>query len=531
MSELHDAFKAYLKAKEWKSALDCVKYLYIEEKDYQSVVDLRTAMGKRFKKVREMNILDYARETYFLTAKEKFDDYMVAMEWERPPKQKFYLPRRQMLLPIVHQMQRLADDELDILSINAPPGIGKTGLGDFFMTFTAGRHPDKGMLMGSHSKSILNDNYNECLRMLSGDEYCWEEIFQGHHVVKTNALDMKIDVDTARKFSTFQFGSLGSGLAGRLRAQSLLYVDDLIDKLETALSIEQLNKIWHSFTTDYLQRMQGDCKILMIMTNWSVHDPSRRLEEANEGNKRAYFLKMKALDDNDESNFDYGGDIGFTTKYYHKLRDTLDPMEWNALYMSDPVEREGLVFPEEELQYYWDLPSEKPDAVLGKVDTKSEGTDDCVFWIGYQYGDKFYMDDVICDDSLPEVTTPRIVDKCIEHSVKMVDVESNLVGVPIAKEMRELIKKSHGITSISSTYTTKNKEIKILTNAGWIKRHCLFRAKDVRTREYDKAMKLLCGFTKVSKKKKDDVPDCLSMFAEWVQDFEYNTLVVKSRIF
>lgn len=530
MSELHDALKAYIKAKEWMSAVDCARYLY-EDGDYQSVVDLRVALGKRFRNVREQKVLDAARATYFLTAKEKFDDYMVAMEWDRPPKQKFYLPRRQMLLPIVRQMQRLADDELDILSVNAPPGIGKTGLGDFYMTFCAGRHPEQGILMGSHSKAILNDNYNECLRELTSEEYNWEEIFKGHQVVKTNALDMKIDVDKAQKFSSLQFGSLGSGLAGRLRAVQLLYLDDLIDKLETALNVELLNKLWHSVTTDYLQRMQGNCKILLIMTNWSVHDPSRKLEELNEGNKRAYFLKMRALDEDDKSNFDYGGEIGFTTGYYHRLRDTLDPMEWNALYMSDPIEREGQVFPADELRYYYDLPEEKPDAILGKIDTKSEGTDDFVFWIGYQYGDMFYMEDVICDDSLPEVTTPRSVDKMLDHKVKMVDVESNLIGQPIAKEMRTLLKEKNGITSISTTYTTKNKEIKILTNAGWIKKHCLFKAKERRNSEYEKAMKLLTGFTKVSKKRKDDVPDCLSMFAEWVQEIEGNVIVVRPRIF
>ena len=39
-------------------------------------------------------------------------------------------------------MQRLIDDELDILSISMPPGTGKTTLGEFFISFVMGHYPN-----------------------------------------------------------------------------------------------------------------------------------------------------------------------------------------------------------------------------------------------------------------------------------------------------------------------------------------------------------------------------------------------------
>ncbi len=525
--ELKSAYELFKENNEIEKAFACVRYLY-KDGDYNTVLDFRNFLNS--KKASE-KILKFAKESYLLTAPKNFDDYLVAMEWERPYNQKFYLPRRKQLLPIVQEMQRLADDELDILGISAPPGIGKTGLGDFYMTFTAGRQPDEGMLMGSHSNAILADNYNECLRMCSTDDYCWSEIFPDHRVVRTNAADLKIDIDKPKKFSNFQFASIGSSLAGKNRAVALLYMDDIVPNIEVALSRDRLDKVWTQFTSDFLQRTQGNCKILMIMTRWSVHDPMGRLERMHEGNDRAKFLSFPALNENDESNFDYGGSIGFTTQHYHAIRDAMDEITFRCLYMNQPIEREGLLFDSKELKYYFDLPAEEPDAVLAVVDTKDRGVDDCVMPVAYRYGENYYIEELMCDSSAPDVTIPRIVDLLINHKVKQCRFESNAAGGQIARDVEKRLKERNGITSISTKYSTANKETRIIVDSAWIKSHCLFKDKEVQTVEYKKAMNLLCGFSQVSKNKKDDVPDALSMLANFCQSFETNVITIRQRLF
>ena len=62
---------------------------------------------------------------YILTAREKFDDFMIALEWNREPQERFWLPRRKQLMVICKHLQALEDGKLDELFISQPPRTGK----------------------------------------------------------------------------------------------------------------------------------------------------------------------------------------------------------------------------------------------------------------------------------------------------------------------------------------------------------------------------------------------------------------------
>lgn len=529
--ELKKAYKAFIGGSEYDKAYECVEYLYKDTFDYSLVVDLRKKLSKAFQNRKSQKMMDLARKSYILTAPYIFDDYMVAMEWDRPMQNKFFIPRRKQLKVIVDSMQDLTDDKLDLLGVSAPPGIGKTGLGDFYLTFCAGRNPELANLMGSHSNSILNDNYNECLRMMTSDEYNWGEIFPMHSVKKTNAADLKIDIDKPHKFSTLQFGSIGSGLAGRVRAMGTLYLDDLIPNIEVALSKERLDKVWSSYGVDYRQRLQGNAKELIIATRWSVHDVLGRLERMHEGDERARFIKLPALNKKGESNFDYGGSIGWTTKKYMEIMDTMDEASWRAIYMNEPIEREGLLYDAKDLRYYFDLPVNEPDAIIAVCDTKDQGTDDCVMPVAYQYGDNYYIDKFICDDSTPDILIPRLVETLVERKVQMARFESNSAGGQIAYQVQQGLEKQGGSTSISTKFSTTHKETRIIMSSGWVKQHCLFLDKSKRDKEYQKAMNGLTGYSMRVKMRKDDVPDAMSMLENFVRSFETNVVTIRQRLF
>ena len=46
---------------------------------------------------------------------------MIYVEWDREPKKRFYLPRRRVLKPVVDDIQRLVDGDLELLGISLPP--------------------------------------------------------------------------------------------------------------------------------------------------------------------------------------------------------------------------------------------------------------------------------------------------------------------------------------------------------------------------------------------------------------------------
>ena len=53
----------------------------------------------------------------------------------------------------------------------------------------------------------------------------------------------------------------------------------------------------------------------------------------------------------------------------------MDDASWRALYMNEPIEREGLLYAEDELRRYFELPDGEPDGVVSICDTKDKGKD------------------------------------------------------------------------------------------------------------------------------------------------------------
>ncbi len=462
------------------------------------------------------------RKCLLFEAPHDFGSYLTYMELDRQADKRFYQPRKKQLKPVVDALQALCgDDELDLLAVSLPPGVGKTTLAIFLLTWIAGRDPNHPNLTGSHSNSFVRGVYDECLRLFDAQgEYLWHDVFPAVQVSNTNAKDCRIDLDKRQRFETLEFTSIGTGNAGLYRAANLLYCDDLVSGIEVALSKERLDKLWETYTTDLRQRKIGDkCKELHIATRWSVHDVIGRLEREYENNPRAKFIRFPAMNENDESNFDYDYGVGFTTKFYRDQRDIMDSVSWKALYMNQPIEREGLIYHPDELRRFFELPTQEPDAVIGVCDTKDKGTDYAFLPVGYVYGQDYYIGDCICDNGLPDTVDIRLADILVRDKVNMCRFESNSAGRRVAEKIQGEVKRLGGITNITTKFTTANKETKIIVNSAWVKEHCLFldESKYKRNSDYGRMMDMLCSYTVAGKNKHDDVPDGMAMFAEFAQ--------------
>jgi predicted phage terminase large subunit-like protein len=504
------------------------KYLMLLSDECERVI----ASGLMDNKIKELFALH--KKVLLAGAEHSFHLFLLYIEWNREPQKKFYPPRRKVLKQVVDALQELEDDKLDLLAISLPPGSGKTTLAIFYLTWLAGKHSDEPMLTGSHSNSFVRGVYDECLRILDPQgEYLWHDVFPAVSVSNTNAKDCRIDLGKRKRFETLEFTSIGTGNAGLYRASKLLYCDDLVSGIEVALSKERLDKLWETYTTDLRQRKIGDhCKELHIATRWSVYDVIGRLENDYGDSDRARFIVIPALDDNDESNFDYAYGVGFNTKFYHEQRNIMEDASWRALYMNQPIEREGLLYQEDELRRYFELPDGEPDAIISICDTKDRGTDYCAMPIAYQYGQDFYIEKIICDNSNPEIVETRLVMALLEHKVQLSRFESNSAGGRVAQKVQEQVKAKGGHTKVTTKYTTANKETKIIVNSPWVKEHCLFKDNSViNDKEYKKALNFLCTYTMAGKNKNDDIPDGFAQLSEFAQSLEGNKVTVFKRPF
>jgi predicted phage terminase large subunit-like protein len=279
------------------------------------------------------------------------------------------------------------------------------------------------------------------------------------------------------------------------------------------------------YYTDLRQRKVGSrAKELHIATRWSVHDVLGRLERDYEGDPRAKFIKFAALDENDESNFDYPYGLGYSTEALHKQREIMDDPSWRALYMNEPIEREGLLYEPQELRRFFKLPDVEPDTILAICDTKEQGADYCTMPVMYQYGNDFYMDKVIFDNGKVEALEERVAQALVDRKVRMCRIESNRGGTMFAQNVQKRVKELGGMTNITTKWTQTNKATRIQVNSPFVKTHFLFKDESLYNgvgekgdREYRTAMNFMFSYSMTGKNKFDDVVDVLSLSVEFIR--------------
>lgn len=463
----------------------------------------------------------YNKALLFLAQEHKdFDSYLLYVEKNRDPEDRYYQPRRNKIYWLVQKMQRLIDDELDILSISMPPGTGKTTLGEFFISFVMGHYPNTPNLMSSHSGFMTRMFYDAVLNIITSNEYCWSDVFPDIVFEGNNAKEETINLGRWQPFKTLTCRPIRGSLTGVTRCEGFLYVDDLVSGIEEALSIDRLDKLYGEYTTDLKSRKKKKAKEIHIATRWSVHDVIGRLERMYEGNPRAEFIAVPDIDpQTGKSNFDYDYDVGFDEKYFHDMEMSMDDVSYRCLYKSDPIEREGILYHPTELQrYIGGLPDREPDSILAICDTKDTGTDYNFLGVFYQYGDRYYLEDLVFKNIDPGTLDELNSDMLVKHHVQQAQFESNKEGSRTANEVERLVKAKGGRCHITKKYTTQNKETKIIVNSSWVKEHVIF--KDITEYEpksdYGVMMSLLCSYTQLGKNKHDDAPDTLAMFAQFV---------------
>jgi predicted phage terminase large subunit-like protein len=510
----------------------------LEKEDFalahEKVKQIRKISAEEAKRHISEKMLEINKKTVLFDAPYNFDCFMRYVEWNRTPEKRFWMPRRKQLLPVCKAIQDLIDDRLDILSISLPPGTGKSTMEIFLHAWSIGRFPDNPSLASGHSGMLTNSIYEGVLSILNDkEEYLWRDVFPTAGSIITNAKEQTIDIGKKHRFSSLTCRAIGASLTGATRCEKLLTADDLVSGIEEAMSKERLDKLWQAYTNDLKSRKKLGCKELHLATRWSVHDPIGRLEVMYGDDPRAKFIVIPALNEDGESNFNFTYGVGFDKKYFVDMKENLDDASFRALFMNQPIEREGQLYNEDELRRYFELPDGEPDSILAVCDTKDRGTDYCVLPIAYQYGNDFYIEKIVCDNSNPEIVEARLVQALIEHHVHGARFESNSAGGKIAENVQKEIKQKGGRTKITTKYSTANKETRIILSAGFAKERFLFKDNSVirKDKEYKRALNFLCGYTMAGKNRNDDVPDAISMLVDFIDSMNSSTVEVFKRPF
>lgn len=452
-----------------------------------------------------------------------FDSYLLYLERNREPKERFYAPKRTQFqkFGLIEAYQGTIDDIYDTVCVSMPPGTGKTTLLKFFNSAVIGWFPKDYNLFYSHSGDITRMYYDGVYQMVSdSDEYTWHDIFPDLKVTGTNAKMQQFNVGKYKPFPSLQTASVGSENAGKVRASKFLLVDDMIGKLEEALNKNTLDKQWGAYTVDARQRKTMDsndrpCKEIINATRWSVGDVIGRVIQMYQGNPRVKVVSMPATDNKGNSNFDYEYG-GFTKEFFADQQLLMDDISYQCLFMQQPIEREGLLFPEDKIRRYLNLPHGEAEITTAQCDTKGKGTDYFVLPVLQKYGDDWYCVDCVCDNTADyEMQYENAANILVNNKVQECEFERNAGGDRVAMEVNKRVESKGWICNITDVPTETNKEARIFQCSSWILQHVIFKDESLYTPKepYGIMMSLLKQYSVSGKKQKDDVPDVLSNFA------------------
>lgn len=449
------------------------------------------------------------RDYIYLKAEQDFWTYCLYMDFE------FFQERRSVLRTPANEMQKLIkpknpEDEIDVLNISLPPRAGKSYTCTLFCTWALGHYPEHSIMRNTVTNKLYKKFSKDAIRIMKGNSHKgrYRDIFPGM-LFDTENIEDGWTLSSANAGISYFGAGIGGSIIG-FGATLLSVVDDSVKGQEEALNENALDKKWQWYGSEVDSREEQGCKKLFIGTRWSKQDIVGRLKSEGffEGDS-AKEIVIPALIDGES----FCPKIHTTEKLKEKKK-LLDELIWEAEWQQNPVEAKGLVFPKDQLKWFeLDNLNQKPEGILLAGDIADEGDDSLCCPIGYQYGDKIYIVDVVFTRDPIETTQPLVAGAIEKHHPDKARFESNNGGKGFAMKVKELVNTK---TTIKWKPTVRNKHTRILMKSGYIKENFYFRTDYELGSDYDKYLQELNKYNRTGKVNHDDAPDGTTMLAEMV---------------
>lgn len=493
-------------------------------------------------------LIDKWYETLKTESYYDFESFMFYMERKRHYSKRFYFPRRHTLKIVVNDLQDLENRIIKFYGLSMPSRVGKSTICIFFLAWVSLRRPNSHSAMGGHSGILAKGFYKELMNLFTTEEYTFSELFYFWNpeyankplVTDKSADEFTITLGNPDRFATVTCRGIDGTWTGAVDVSKdgYLYVDDLVRDREHSLSPMRMENTYQEYLNKMVDRKNDGARELMVGTLWNVLDPLERMRKQYENDSQYRFRRIPALDENDESNFDYEIN-GFSTAYYRDMREKLDKAEWEAKFMQRPFVREGLLFPTDELRYFNGILPDGDFRRIGVTDIAWGGGDSLSMPIGAEYdnGD-VYIYDWVFNKGAKEVTIPLVVGRIIGNQIRQTRFEGNVGGDLYCQYIDEKLQEQNYKCSCTSRKAPNKVEklSKIIAYSGDIKRKFIFldshkitqeqMQKDAdlgivryrRNDEYQAAMDELTMFVSIGGNEHDDAADGLTQLEMFIEN-------------
>ena len=399
------------------------------------------------------------------------------------------------------------------ITVSLPPRAGKSYITSLFSAWWLGKLPELSVMRNSSTGSLYNKLSYDTRKIVRSDAYML--VFPEVVLSADNQKVAGWNLHTSK-----QLGYFGAGVGGQIIGfgANLAIYDDLYRNLKEALSNERNEEVLSWKGADHNSRKELDCPEIGIGTRWRMNDVIGK--EIERGNVDRVF-KIPALIQDANGEWRSFCEAVNRTSFYLKEKRDVDPIIFNAEYMQEPMEAEGLLFPLRDLNLYNPetvKPQELSEYRLGVIDPANQGGDDLSAPAGYLIQNKIYIHDVVYNKQGTDVNEDALYLFIKKNDLHGVRFEGNSAWYLLAGNIRKKLEEGSSNTELRIMQNTTNKHTRILAQAAFIRNHFVFRSDWEDILEYRNFIKNLTSYMATGGAAHDDAPDSCAELAKYFRE-------------
>jgi predicted phage terminase large subunit-like protein len=233
---------------------------------------------------------------------------------------------------IADKLEAVERGDIDRLMIFMPPRHGKSELASKrFPAWCLGRNPTRQIIAASYNSDLANDFGRNVRNIVDEPEF--REVFP--------SVTLATDSHAANRMNTSHGGAYvaaGVGTAVTGRGAHIALIDDPFKDREEADSERRRDIVWDWYRSTLFTRLMPGGAIVLIQTRWHEDDLAGRLLESEADQWEV--LELPAIDTDGKALWPEWYD----ERALERIKATVGPREWSALYQQRPQPDEGTFF-------------------------------------------------------------------------------------------------------------------------------------------------------------------------------------------
>jgi predicted phage terminase large subunit-like protein len=250
---------------------------------------------------------------------------------------------------LANMLMDIAEGKKTRVCVNMPPRHGKSQLVSiYFPAWFLGRHPDKKVLMVSHTTDLAVDFGRKVRNLIDTPEY--KQIFPTVSLATDNKSAGRWNTNVGGEY--FACG-VGSALAGR--GAHLLLVDDPHNEQDIINgNFEVFEKAYEWFTYGARTRLMPNGRVAIVQTRWHQDDLTGKVVRdmvQNEEADQYEVVEFPAIFNENSKEERALWPEQYTLQALRQTKASMPVFQWNAQYQQNPTAEEASVIKRE----WWNI--------------------------------------------------------------------------------------------------------------------------------------------------------------------------------